>query len=48
MLISRAITDRIIDHDEFRAIIDEKKIMIAKKNIINEVDKGKISDEMLV
>ena len=31
MLISRAITDRIIGHDEFRAIIDEKKIMIAKK-----------------
>ena len=25
MLISQAITDTIIDHDEFKAIIDEKK-----------------------
>ena len=25
MLISQAITDRIMDHDEFKAIIGEKK-----------------------
>ena len=34
MLISQAITDRIIDHDEFKAIIDEKKDYDNQKNII--------------
>ena len=48
MLISQAITDRIIDHDEFKAIIDEKKDYDSQKNIINEDDKGKINEEMLV
>ena len=43
MLISQAITERIIDHDEFKAIIDEKKDYDSEKNIINEDDKGKIS-----
>ena len=31
MLISQAITDRIIDHDEFTAIIKEKKDYKNKK-----------------
>ena len=31
MLISEGITDRIIDHNEFKAIIDEKKTMITRK-----------------
>ena len=48
MLISQAITDRIIDHDEFKTIIDEKKDYDSQKNIINEDDKGKINEEMLV
>ena len=48
MLISQAITDRIIDHDEFKAIIDEKKYYDGQKNIINEDDKGKINEEMLI
>ena len=48
MLISQAITDTIIDHDEFKAIIDEKKDYDSQKNIINEDDRGKISEEMLV
>ena len=39
MLISQAVTDRIIDHDEFKTIIDEKK---------HYDDTGKISEEMLV
>ena len=43
MLISQAITDRIIDHDEFKAIIDEKKDYDNKKNIINEGDKSKLN-----
>ena len=47
MLISQAITDRIIDHDEFKAIIDEKKDYDSQKTI-NEDDKGKISEEILV
>ena len=48
MLISQAITDRIIDHDEFKAIIEEKKDYDSQKNIINEDDKGNISEEILV
>ena len=47
MLISQAITDIIIDHDKFKAIINEKKDYDSQKNIINEDDKGKISEEML-
>ena len=31
MLISEGITDRIIDHNEFKAIIDDKKTMITRK-----------------
>ena len=48
MLISQAITDRINDHDEFKAIIDGKKDYDSQKNIINEDDKGNISEEILV
>ena len=48
MLISQAITDRIIDHDEFKAIIDEKKDYDSEKNIINENDEGKMGEEMLL
>ena len=48
MLISQAITDGIIDHDEFKAIIDEKKDYDSQENIINEDDKSKINEEMLV
>ena len=36
MLISQAITDRIIDHGEFKAIINGKKHYDNQKNIINE------------
>ena len=32
MLISQSIVDLNISHDEFKAIIDEKKTMIAKKH----------------
>ena len=35
MLISQAITDRIVDHDEFKAIIHKKKDYGIEKNIIN-------------
>ena len=48
MLISQAITDRIIDHDEFKAIIDQKKDYDSQTNIINDDDRGKISEEILV
>ena len=48
MLISQAITDRIIDHDEFKAIIDEKKDYDSEKNIIHENDEGKMGEEMLL
>ena len=40
MLISQAITDLNISHEEFKTIINEKKDY--------EDDKGKISEEMLV
>ena len=42
MLINQTITDRIIDHDEFKAVIDEKKDYDSQRNIINEDGKGKI------
>ena len=45
MLISQAITDRIINHDEFKAIINEKNNYDSQKNIINEDCKGKISEK---
>ena len=48
MLISQAITDRIIDHDEFKAIIDEKKDYDSQTNIMNDDDRGKISEKILV
>ena len=32
MLISQSITDLNISHEEFKAIIDEKRIMIIKNN----------------
>ena len=43
MLISQAITDRIIDHDQFKAITDQKRDYDSLKNIINEDDNGKIN-----
>ena len=33
MLISQAITDKIMDHDEFKAIIDENKEYNSQKKI---------------
>ena len=48
MLISQAITDKINDHDEFKAVIDENKEYDSQNKLINEDDKGKISEEMLV
>ena len=36
MLISQAITDKIIDHNEFNAIIDEEKDYDNQKNMTNE------------
>ena len=47
MLISQAIIDLNISHEEFKTIINKKKDYDDQKNI-NEDDKGKISEEMLV
>ena len=41
MLISQAITDRIIDHNEFKAIIDEK-IYDNQKNTTNKNELSEI------
>ena len=48
MLISQAIIDLNISHEEFKTIINEKKDCDDQKSIMNEDDKGKISEEMLV
>ena len=48
MLVSQAIIDPIISHDEFKAIMNEKKDYGNQKNTINEGDRGKISEKMLV
>ena len=41
MLVSQAIIDQIISHDEFKAIINEKKDYDNQKNTMNEGDKSK-------
>ena len=43
-----AIIDFNISHEECKTIINEKKDYDDHKNIINEDDKGKISEEVLV
>ena len=48
MLISQAIIDLNISHEEFKTIINEKKDCDDQKSIMNEDDKGKLSEEMLV
>ena len=48
MLISQAIIDLNISHEEFKTIINEKKDCDDQKSIMNEDDKGKISEEMFV
>ena len=49
MLISQAITDKIIDHDEFKALINGKrKDYDRQKNTINEGDMVKTSEDSLV
>ena len=40
MLVSQAIIDQIISHDEFKAIMNEKKDYDNQKNTINEGDMG--------
>ena len=45
MLVSKSVQDGIIDHDEFRAIMKEKKDYDNQKN---EGDKRKISDVEIV
>ena len=48
MLISQAIIDLDISHEEFKTIINEKKTMMIKKMIINEGDKSKMSEIEIV
>ena len=36
MLVSKSVEDGIIDHEEFKVIIDEKKTMIVKENMAKE------------
>ena len=45
MLISNSLKDEIIDHDEFTAILKEKKDHDSQKN---EGDKSKLSDIEIV
>ena len=42
MLISQSVVDLDISHEEFKMIMNEKKTMKIKKNIINEGDKSKL------
>ena len=45
MLVSKSVQDGIIDHDEFTAIIKEKKDYDSQKN---EGDKSKLSEIEIV
>ena len=46
MLISQSIIDLNISHDEFKMIMNEKQDYDSQKNIINESDKSKSSENV--
>ena len=46
MLISQAIIDLQINHEEFKMIVDEKKDYDNQKNIINGGGKSKLSENV--
>ena len=48
ILVIQAIIDHIISHDQFKTIVNEKKDYDIQKNTINEGEKSKISEIVIV